>query len=205
MGRVRMRRRPDIVYSLSESLKKLTTAYKFSTTGSERMEVHLTLSESFRLLRDDPMSAVNITDDEPGEKLSNHGQDIIGNIMTSGAANKECGAFVACFVGILERKVSHIAQTGCQCLDRDSKSERAAMRCLDQVGHEELADGQSLGNEIHEISRIGSGRQAYIFIFSKDLVCLGLLLYLSFLNLPHPFEIFTEITRQVSIYWCIVH
>ena len=92
------------------------------------------------------MPTIDVMNYEPRKELSNHWQHIVGNVVAPGAANKKCWAFVLCFFRTFEGEVSQFAQTRRQRFDRDPKSEQAALRGLDKIGHEELSDRQGLAN-----------------------------------------------------------
>lgn len=67
-----------------------------------------TLSESFRVLRDDPVAGIDIDHLEPREKLADDGDHLVGDVLALGSADEQSRFLEADRGRILEGEVAHV-------------------------------------------------------------------------------------------------
>lgn len=90
------------------------------------------------------MARINIHHLKPGEELSHHRQHLIRHILTLGAPHKQRRLLKSHLPRVLERKISHMAERLTKNVNRHAESLSLLAGRREQIGKEELADGEAV-------------------------------------------------------------
>lgn len=103
-----------------------------------------TLSKCLRILRDQPVTRLDVGDLEQGEELADDGQRLVRHVLALRAPDEQRWPLEAHLPGLLEGEVAHVREGAAEDLDGDAEALRLLAFWRVEVAEEELPDGEGL-------------------------------------------------------------
>lgn len=146
-----------------------------------------------------------------GEELLNRWHRLIAHISALGAPHKQRRAIIRDRSRLPVWEISHTGNGFAEDGERDTELHGLVFSRADQVGEEELADGEGLSHIslVDRYVQIELGLQfttrTHLLISLQDLISLRLLRHIRSLNMLHATDVETEIALQGSIHGGVVN
>lgn len=101
------------------------------------------MSEILRLLRNEPVTCIDIGDLRAREELLDCRNHFITNIAALGAAYEQCWSVILHLAGLMPREIGHFVQRFGENIERHAELQMAFIGA-DEICQQELADGYGL-------------------------------------------------------------